>query len=87
MKFTKIHSLGNDFLIVEEGKIREIEDKPTLARQICERHTCSHRDSELEYDDVAGRGSETTERRQVNLKPIQIAILPEGQQQSYEYKE
>jgi len=39
MKFTKIHSLGNDFLIVEEGKIKGGEDKPTLARQICERHT------------------------------------------------
>jgi diaminopimelate epimerase len=39
MKFTKIHSLGNDFLIVEEGKIRGVEDKPTLARHICERHT------------------------------------------------
>ena len=39
MKFTKIHSLGNDFLIVEEGKMRGIEDKPAFARQICERHT------------------------------------------------
>jgi diaminopimelate epimerase len=39
MKFTKIHSLGNDFLIVEEGRIRGIEDKPALARKICERHT------------------------------------------------
>ena len=39
MKFTKIHSLGNDFLIVDEKKIRESDDKPNLARQICERHT------------------------------------------------
>jgi len=39
MKFAKIHSLGNDFLIVEEGKLRGVEDKPALARQICERHT------------------------------------------------
>lgn len=39
MKFAKIHSLGNDFLIVEEGRIRSVEDKPALARQICERHT------------------------------------------------
>ena len=39
MKFAKIHSLGNDFLIVEEEKLRGIEDKPALARQICERHT------------------------------------------------
>jgi diaminopimelate epimerase len=39
MKFTKIHSLGNDFLIVEEGKLKGIEDKSSLALQICERHT------------------------------------------------
>ena len=39
MKFTKIHSLGNDFLIVEEGKIKGSEDKSSLALQICERHT------------------------------------------------
>jgi diaminopimelate epimerase len=39
MKFAKFHSLGNDFLIVEEGKLKGIDDKPVLARQICERHT------------------------------------------------
>jgi diaminopimelate epimerase len=39
MKFVKFHSLGNDFLIVEEGKLKGIDDKPILARQICERHT------------------------------------------------
>ncbi len=39
MKFTKIHSLGNDFLIVDEGKIHDNEDKPALARLVCERHT------------------------------------------------
>ena len=39
MKFTKIHSLGNDFLIVEEGKDKRIEDRASLAIQICERHT------------------------------------------------
>lgn len=39
MKFTKIHSLGNDFLIVEEGKAKPIEDRASLALQICERHT------------------------------------------------
>ncbi len=39
MKFAKFHSLGNDFLIVEEGKLKGIEEKPVLARQICERHT------------------------------------------------
>lgn len=39
MKFTKIHSLGNDFLIVEEGKAKNRIDKPRLALQLCERHT------------------------------------------------
>lgn len=39
MKFTKLHSLGNDFLIVDERKISDSDDKPNLARKICERHT------------------------------------------------
>ena len=39
MKFTKIHSLGNDFLVIDEKKTGGISDKGPLARQICERHT------------------------------------------------
>jgi diaminopimelate epimerase len=39
MKFVKVHSLGNDFLIVEEGRTKRIEDRASLALQICERHT------------------------------------------------
>lgn len=39
MRFTKIHSLGNDFLIVDERKAKGIEDRGSLAIQICERHT------------------------------------------------
>jgi len=39
MNFTKIHSLGNDFLIIDEESAEEILDKGALARQICERHT------------------------------------------------
>ncbi|MFQ6037335.1 MAG: diaminopimelate epimerase [Candidatus Aminicenantales bacterium] len=39
MKFTKIHTLGNDFLIAEEKKAKGIPDKAALARKICERHT------------------------------------------------
>jgi diaminopimelate epimerase len=39
MKFTKIHSLGNDFLIVGERRAQSSEDKSSLALQICERHT------------------------------------------------
>jgi diaminopimelate epimerase len=39
MKFTKIHSLGNDFLIIDEGEDHRISEKAVLARKICERHT------------------------------------------------
>lgn len=39
MKFTKIHSLGNDFLLMDEGEVPSISDKASLARSICERHT------------------------------------------------
>jgi diaminopimelate epimerase len=39
MKITKIHSLGNDFIIIDEGETPEITEKEVLARQICKRHT------------------------------------------------
>ncbi len=39
MRFTKAHSLGNDFLIFEpEGK-GGIPDLPGFARRVCDRHT------------------------------------------------
>jgi diaminopimelate epimerase len=39
MKFTKFHSLGNDFLIVDRDVVAEPESYEDLARRICERHT------------------------------------------------
>ena len=39
MKFTKFHSLGNDFLIVDEHKVKGISEIGSLARSICDRHT------------------------------------------------
>jgi diaminopimelate epimerase len=39
MKFTKIHSLGNDFLIIDEGEASGLTEKEALARSICKRHT------------------------------------------------
>ena len=41
MKFNKFHSLGNDFLIVDQGEVAELSEKDLgdLARKICERHT------------------------------------------------
>lgn len=39
MKFTKVHSLGNDFLIIDEGKPKKISEKTPFAIRICERHT------------------------------------------------
>jgi diaminopimelate epimerase len=39
MKFTKIHSLGNDFLIIDEDESPGITEKDSLARIICKRHT------------------------------------------------
>ncbi|MFW6160923.1 MAG: diaminopimelate epimerase [Acidobacteriota bacterium] len=39
MKFTKIHSLGNDFLVVDEKEASSVGEKGPLARNICERHT------------------------------------------------
>ena len=39
MKITKIHSLGNDFLIIDEGDTPDLKEKEALARHICARHT------------------------------------------------
>ncbi|MFQ6070060.1 MAG: diaminopimelate epimerase [Candidatus Aminicenantales bacterium] len=39
MAFTKVHSLGNDFLVVDQKEISHIPDIGSFARRICERHT------------------------------------------------
>lgn len=39
MKFTKIHSLGNDFLIIDESETPVTREKESLARLMCKRHT------------------------------------------------
>lgn len=38
MRFAKAHSLGNDFLYVEEKNLPREVDLPVLARHICDRH-------------------------------------------------
>jgi diaminopimelate epimerase len=39
MKFFKFHSLGNDFLIIDEAESKGFPDISTLAGRICDRHT------------------------------------------------
>jgi len=39
MKFTKIHSLGNDFLVVDPDESGGIPDISGLAKRACDRHT------------------------------------------------
>ncbi len=39
MKFTKLHSLGNDFLVVDPTESEAIADLPSFARRVCDRHT------------------------------------------------
>ncbi|MBU1337972.1 MAG: diaminopimelate epimerase [Acidobacteria bacterium] len=39
MKIAKIHSLGNDFLIIDEKVSGKLEERGSFARKICERHT------------------------------------------------
>jgi len=39
MKFIKVHSLGNDFLIIDEEKTKGVSDISSLAGRICDRHT------------------------------------------------
>jgi len=39
MRFTKLHGLGNDFLVVSPAGRAELAAPGTLARRICDRHT------------------------------------------------
>ena len=39
MKFTKIHSLGNDFLVMDQDENGDIADTADFSSRICERHT------------------------------------------------
>lgn len=38
MKFFKFHSLGNDFLIIDEAEVKNLPNISTLAGRICDRH-------------------------------------------------
>jgi diaminopimelate epimerase len=38
VKFTKVHSLGNDFIVIDPDESAGIVDVPGLARRLCDRH-------------------------------------------------
>ncbi|HCS47596.1 MAG TPA: diaminopimelate epimerase [Candidatus Aminicenantes bacterium] len=38
MRFTKVHSLGNDFIVLDPDESAGIVDVPGLARRLCDRH-------------------------------------------------
>ncbi len=38
MRFTKVHSLGNDFIVLDPEESAGIVDVPGLARRLCDRH-------------------------------------------------
>ena len=38
MRFTKVHSLGNDFIVIDPEENAGIVDIPGLARRLCDRH-------------------------------------------------
>jgi diaminopimelate epimerase len=37
MRFTKMHGVGNDFIVIDFGEV-EVQDLPGLARKVCDRH-------------------------------------------------
>ena len=37
MHFTKMHGVGNDFIILDPGEVKST-DLPDLARRVCDRH-------------------------------------------------
>jgi len=52
IRFAKAHAYGNDFLYVDRGDIKGV-DLPSLARQMCERHTGIGADGLIVYDRTA----------------------------------
>ena len=38
MRFTKVHSLGNDFIVIDPEESAGIVDVPGLAKRLCDRH-------------------------------------------------
>src|SRR5436305_13100008 len=52
IRFSKAHAYGNDFLYVDRGDIKGI-DLPSLARQMCERHTGIGADGLIVYGRTA----------------------------------
>ena len=39
MKFNKVHSLGNDFLVIDQDEVSGISNIGSFAQRICDRHT------------------------------------------------
>lgn len=39
MKFFKVHSLGNDFLVIDKTETKGVSDISALAGRVCDRHT------------------------------------------------
>ncbi|HET6956232.1 MAG TPA: diaminopimelate epimerase [Vicinamibacterales bacterium] len=52
IRFAKAHAYGNDFLYVDRGDIKGV-DLPSLARQMCERHTGIGADGLIVYGRTA----------------------------------
>jgi diaminopimelate epimerase len=38
LKLIKAHAYGNDFLLVEDGQLQHVRDRPELTRLLCDRH-------------------------------------------------
>jgi diaminopimelate epimerase len=55
MRFTKLHGLGNDFLVVSPAGRAELAAPGTLARRICDRHTGVGADGLIFLDPEAGQ--------------------------------
>ena len=52
IRLVKAHAFGNDFLLVEEGHVRDVPDRAAFARAVCERHRGIGADGLISYDDA-----------------------------------
>jgi diaminopimelate epimerase len=57
LNLVKAHAFGNDFLLVRERDIHAGENRPALARAVCERHRGIGADGLIAYEETASGAS------------------------------
>src|SRR5215211_5306034 len=85
MKLVKTHAFGNDFLLLREEDVPAGADRPSLARELCERHRGIGADGLIVYASAfaASGQPERVERRSIDVNgtPVDAITLRVGNPQ------